>query len=139
MDPVVISIVLGAPFVFGAFWCFVCWLISRVGGWAVLARKFPSEGLPTGQTLNGESLQLNGFCNYNRIVRMTLCEHGLHLAVWSIFVGHKPVMIPWNEIRHAVPRSVFWVKQVGFEIGEPKIATMRVMRRTYEHFPLPEV
>lgn len=139
MDMISILIIVCAPFLVAGLWCFMCWLISRVGGWANLAENFAFDGLPEGETLNSESLQLNGFCNYNRIVKMTICEHGLHLAVWPIFIGHKPVMIPWNEIRRAVPRSVFWIKQVGFEIGEPKVVTMRVMRKTYRRFPLPEI
>lgn len=103
-----------------------------------MAKKFPADGLPLGETLYGESLQLNGFCNYNRVVKMTVSEAGLHLAVMPIFIGHKPVFIPWHEIRHAVSRSFLRIEQVGFEIGEPKVSRMRVMRKTYERFPLPE-
>ncbi|MEP2777014.1 MAG: hypothetical protein ABJQ29_12530 [Luteolibacter sp.] len=138
MDPTILIIIF-APIVFAAFWCLVCWIISWVGGWAALAKEFPEKGLPEGDSLNGESLQLNGFCNYNRIVRMTICERGLHLAVWPIFIGHKPVMIPWNEIRRAIPRKILWIEQVGFEVGEPKVAKMRVMRRTFDRFPLAKI
>ncbi|MDP4623720.1 MAG: hypothetical protein NWT08_01145 [Akkermansiaceae bacterium] len=139
MDTLPIIIIVCAPFLFVGVWCFVCWIISQVGGWAALAKKFPADGLPSGETLHGESLQLNGFCNYNSVMKMTLSEHGLHLAVMPIFVGHKPVMIPWSEIHRAVPRNFLWIKQVGFEIGDPKAATMRVLRKTYLRFPLPEI
>ena len=139
MDPKIVLILIGAPIVFVAHWSFVCWVISKVGGWAKLARRFPADFIPNGGVLKGESLQLNRFCNYNMVVRMTVHERGLHLAMFPLFVFHKPILIPWNQILHPTPTKLLWIEQVRFQVGDPAIATIRVSRKAFARFPGPGV
>lgn len=129
-------IVLTFPIIFAGVWFSVLFLLSRFGGWADMARKFRAVEIPEGLVLRWQSVQLGGWCNYNRVLTFVISEKGFYMAPWKPFsFGHQPLLIPWEEIRNSTPKKLLWIKQVVSEIGSPAIAKMCVERKVFEIFP----
>jgi len=125
------------PVFFVGLWCFICFILSRLGGWYALGRRFRSDRVPDGEALRWQSAQLGGFCNYNRCLNMVISKEGLHLRIWPAFrLGHPPLLIPWEEIQHHRMKRVLWIEQISFEIGDPAIARMTVSKQLSERFPV---
>ena len=116
------------PIFFAAIWCSVCLLLSVIGGWGRLANRFPARQPPAGTCFFAQSGQV-GLANYRGVLTVHTSPEGLHLAIMKIFrPGHPPLFIPWSEIYHATERRLFF-EYVAFDIGSPRIATMRLPKR----------
>jgi hypothetical protein len=112
-------IVVGFVVAFSAIWCFVCWLISIIGGWRRLAQHYRTSDTPNGPGLFARFLRL-GISSYRRTVTVHITPAGLHLAVMPLFrLGHPPLMIPWSAVRNATPSSYRWMQAVRFDVLGP--------------------
>ena len=80
------------------WWCFVVFLVSRMSGWAVLARHYRLRDPFVGRRHRFQRLQLR-WSNYGGCVTVGTNADGLHLAVVFPFrPGHPPLLIPWGEV-----------------------------------------
>jgi hypothetical protein len=112
-------VVVLAGLAFGAgLWIAVGWLVSRVTGWAELARLYPGDRRPfRGQWIRWQSLQLRGFGGYNNAVRVGAGEEGLQIEMlWAFRIGHYPVFVPWSEVRGAEAGRRFFVPFVKLKL-----------------------
>jgi hypothetical protein len=115
----ILAIVAGFLVIFPVFWCFVCWLISLIGGWRRLAQAYRTSELPSGHSLFARFV-LVGIASYRNTVTLHITPAGLHLAVMPLFrVGHPPLLIPWHRLRSGKPASFRWLPAVRFEVLEP--------------------
>lgn len=127
---------VGFPFFFGALWCGVCLLLSGLGGWGRLAEKFAALRPPAGTRFFMQSGKV-GVVNYKGCLTVHTSADGLHLAVWPFFrIGHKPLLIPWRDIHNGQVRSVLFSESVAFEVGSPKIATLRLSKKIFAGQPV---
>jgi hypothetical protein len=87
---------------FVLFWLGITQLLSHLGGWSVLAERYPSRTVTGERDLGTSSLTLDrGFMvvNYNRSVRFQVSSEGLGMTTSALFRrGHPPVLIPWVEV-----------------------------------------
>jgi hypothetical protein len=85
-----------APFI----WILVSFIISRVGGWSLLARVYLAQA----DTLDGDSwrfqsIQMRWGTNYGNCVTVRADPLGLGLSVLFLLrLGHPPLLIPWSDI-----------------------------------------
>jgi hypothetical protein len=129
-----LAMMLGGILAFIGFWFFVCWLISLLGGWGRVAKRFPRTILPTGQRFDMESGSV-GLVNYNNCLTIHVSERGIDFAVWPIFaIGHKPVLIPWTELNNLEVKRFLWYKFVRIDVGTPKISTITVSEKVFSAF-----
>ncbi|WP_254507375.1 hypothetical protein [Anatilimnocola floriformis] len=120
------------PAVFLAFalwWCFIIWVISFIGGWRALAKRFGVRQLPPGKKyhLQSAAFSKGGLpCNYGNCLTMIVAEQGLGIAIFPAFrPGHPPLLIPWSEFYRPRQKTVLWYwKFFEAEIGEPPIVTV---------------
>jgi len=113
-DPVwlIPAIVLGFAVVFPLFWCFVVGLVSHIGGWSRLARRFPED--PRTRTANREGTTHHGVsgrigvASYRHVLTVRTTPEGLHLSVMPLFrSGHPSLFIPWSAVRERHPVRLF--------------------------------
>jgi len=117
---------------FGGFWCFVTLLLSRLGGWARLAERFPGPEQPEGKRFRSQSGRL-GMVNYNRCLTIYVSKAGLYLSMTPIFrVGHRPMLIPWKEIHDVETQKILWAEFVSFQIGSPPITKLRLSKPMFD-------
>ncbi len=135
--PLEVVLVPGLLVMMPLIWCGVIFLISQIGGWARLAQAFPATEMPKGEVLGWQSAQLQGWCNYNRVLTFVISEEGLYMRPWGLFrMGHAPVLIPWGELKNPRARRLFWVEQVVFDVGEPRVVKLCLEKKPFEKFPV---
>lgn len=109
-----------------AGWILVCLIISRVGGWALLAKVYLEQNSITldGEICKFQSIQMRWATNYGNCVAIRANPMGLGLSLlWLLRIGHPPLLIPWSDITiRRVRRSRFFPSLVEFRFRlEPSI------------------
>jgi hypothetical protein len=95
----VFAIIGGFLVVFPLFWMAVVFLVSRVGGWAGLAKLYAAEMPPRGDAFAMCTARLNMMGNYRNSLNLTVSSSGIHMQPLFIFsVGHEPLFIPWSAV-----------------------------------------
>ena len=108
-------------------------LISFLGGWFSLSRRFRAQSEPYGQTQSAGpflyAVKMRFRTNYSNVIRMTAADDGLYLSVLFLMrVGHPPLCIPWKEIE--MRRTKFlWLRFVVLTLGEKERIPMRISER----------
>jgi hypothetical protein len=98
-------------------WLLVSFVVSYIGGWFSLARKFRSQAPFTGSKWGGESGMMRGLAHYRNCLVIGASPTGLYLAVFFLFrVAHPPLLIPWNEVTLSRGRK-FFMNMVRFQLG----------------------
>lgn len=139
--------VFSATFVifFVVVWCFVCLVISLLGGWFALSRRFAKQSEPLGETRTAGpffyKVCMRFWGNYSSVIRLTAAGDALYPSVLFPFrFGHPPLRIPWNEITVGTTRRFFrnWlVLTLGNEERIPMRIPERMARKLglFERFP----
>lgn len=107
-------------------WISVCWIISRIGGWALLAKAYPAQYAASldGETHRFQSIQMRWATNYGNCVTVRTNSLGIGLSVlWLLRIGHPPMLIPWSDITiQKVRRSRFFSPLIEFRFRlEPSV------------------
>lgn len=96
--------------VFGAFWCLVVFMISRMG-WSSLAEAYAVAEVPAAVNRQTLTYLRIGVAKYNNAARMGLTPQGVYLSTWRIFfVGHPPLLIPWSAFGPVQEETFLWAK-----------------------------
>jgi len=82
-------------------------LISRMTGWADLARRFPFSSAFHGLKWNFQSAQMRHWANYNNCLTVGANTEGLYLKAPWILRAHPPLFIPWQEISMSETKILF--------------------------------
>lgn len=119
------------PFFFAGLWCTVS-LVLSAGGWRQLSKSFPARDQPSGKRFFGESAKV-GLVAYNRCLTIYTSPEGIYLSVFLPFrLGHPPLFIPWDAMHNASEHRFLWLKTIAFDVGTPRITTMRLARKIFE-------
>ncbi|MFZ4682742.1 MAG: hypothetical protein ACOYMS_09585 [Terrimicrobiaceae bacterium] len=114
---IVAGCTLGLPL----FWFGVVMLLSRLGDWHKLAKKYAAgDRVPSGERRTGV-VGWVGVVNYKFTLTVHLAREGFFLETSLFFrPGHPRLFIPWNAI------SMRWAKHVRrwdiivLNIGQPR-------------------
>lgn len=106
----------------------IFFVISQLGGWASLARRFKAEGPFIGERWNWQSAQFRGWCNYNNSLSIGANPNALYMAAIVPFrLFHPPLIIPWPEIEVETGKMFFGLCDTArFRIGIEERITVRV-------------
>jgi len=89
---------------FLALWLGFAVGISRLSGWARLARRFPTRPVAAVATVPYATVMLGSAFRYRTMIRVELCAEGCRLTVpWSYRVGHAPIFLPWSAVKTCEP------------------------------------
>ena len=109
---------------FIAFITGIFFLDARMTGWRALAQRFPAAGEPLSiyKRQNG-GLGLIGLVQMRNLLRAAATDQGLYLAFPKMLsAGHAPLLIPWPQLRITDDKTVFGIRILTLQAGEPKIA-----------------
>lgn len=122
------------PVIFVTCWCLICLMISHLGGWSRLAKKYPSHSQASGKRFSMTSASVGG-ANYNNCLTIHTNETGVYLSVWPIFrLAHPPLFIPWSEINHPKEKRVLWSHLLVAEVGSPVITKITFPKKVFSSF-----
>lgn len=105
------------PFYALALWLFVSALISYIGGWTTLAKRFRLRVPFTGERWLGQSGQMRWIAGYGNCLTVGCNHQGLYLAMMPLFrFRHPPLLVPWDEIT-ITRRRILFFRMVRFGLG----------------------
>lgn len=117
------------PFFIGLF-VFVIYLLSRKG-WSDLVNMYQFDSDFQGHRFGVISAGINGV-NYNNCLILKYNEQGFYLRPAFIFrLFHKPVFIPWEEIKVIRDKQILFIKLKELIIGDPAVAIMQMKHSTF--------
>lgn len=121
---------------FPVVWTTVLMLLSRIGGWAALAARYPDDRRERGATYRLRTVAV-GAVNYGSCVTLRVCESGLGISVMFPFrIGHRPLFIPWGQFHGAVvTRRWLFIPFIDASIGRPVVANVSLPTWLREHLP----
>jgi len=121
------------PFLFIAFMCAVCFLISFITGWFALARRFKQQSAPYGEIKTAGpffyTVYMRFWSHYSSVIRLTAASDALYASVLFPFrIGHPPLRIPWDEIKLGRTKW-FFRTYVVLTLGNEEMIPMRISQR----------
>jgi len=89
-------------------------LISLIGGWIFLARKYPDQPFKPEQSFSLNSAYLGRIIGgYRSCISVGINSFELRLSILPVFrLMHPPIVIPWSEVRSCGQSRLF-----GFRSG----------------------
>ncbi|HEX4143578.1 MAG TPA: hypothetical protein VHY91_08600 [Pirellulales bacterium] len=102
---------------FPIFWCLILYLISFIGGWRQLAKRYRCSGPISGTVWRFQSGSMHRFTesSYGGCLKVIANEEGMGLATFFPFrVGHPSLFIPWSEMLVSEMRRFIFFKRVRF-------------------------
>lgn len=105
-------------------------VLSRLSGWSLLARRFRACEPFSGETWNWQSARFRGWCNYNNCLKIGANEQALYLGIGPLarlFLPFPPpLLIPWNEIQVETGTMFFgWYETAMLRIGNDEQVSVR--------------
>jgi len=111
------------PFFFLGMWLLFSFLLSRMGGWHLLAQTFRTDLPFSGNAWGFQSAMMRWAADYRHCLTLGACPEGLYMTIWLVFrFGHPALLIPWNEIRVRKNEGIFdgsYILTLGREAAVP--------------------
>jgi hypothetical protein len=127
--PLLLLIPVAFAVVFPLFWCGVCLLLSFIGGWRRLARRYATDRPPTGTAFHGLHAGV-GLVSYKGCLDAHVAPEGLYLEVaWPFRVGHPRLLVPWDAIHDLQERQLLRFQYTSFSVGAPRVARVHLPAR----------
>ena len=118
------------PLFFAGMWVLVTFIISKMG-WADLATNYLFEGEFTGKRIGIISASINS-ANYRNALILKYNQEGIYLRPIIIFrLFHKPVFIPWKEIKEARDKKILFYTFKQLIIGDPFVAIIGIKKSIF--------
>jgi hypothetical protein len=110
------------------------WIISRISGWGLLARRFRAAEPFCGESWGFQSARFRWLCGYNNCLTIGANPQGLYLSVMPLLfplrLFHPNLLIPWQEIEVETGKMFFGLyDSAQFRIGTEERVTMRICGR----------
>ncbi len=123
--------------VFPAFWCAVVWLISRIGGWRALAKRYRSGDRPVKGEMANSVLGMVGLASYRYTLVAHFTDDGFFLETMILFrIGHPRLFIPWSDIAEVRPTKWMLIESTRLTVGSPRVSTITLPSKLLlQHFP----
>lgn len=118
------------PILFIGTLILVTFILSKMG-WADLAANYPSNSAFTGKRVGIISASINSV-NYQNSLVLKYNEEGIYLRPVFLFrLFHKPVLIPWKEIKEVRDKKILFYTFKELIIGNPFVAIIGIKKTTF--------
>lgn len=116
-------IVIAFSISFPLIWCGVVLLISRLGGWNRLAKRFAAGERRPGGVRHAGIFGRIGMMSYKFTLIVHFVPEGFFLETSPFFrIGHPRLFIPWSEVRRCERRKLVFRDVTELSIGSPELA-----------------
>jgi hypothetical protein len=107
------------------------WIISRISGWGLLARRFRTTEEFCGERWGWQSARFRWLGGYNNCLTIGANPQGLYLSVMPIMfplrLFHPDLLIPWQEIEVETGKMFFGLyDSAQLRIGREEQVTMKI-------------
>lgn len=116
--------------IFPLFWCAVLWLIGKLSGWSLLARRFRLTSSFLGERWSFQSARMRWGANYGSCLTVGADATGLYLAVMVFFrAGHPSLLLPWHEVSVRKRWKMVVFRYVELTLGREEQISLRISGR----------
>ena len=134
---IVLFILIVFPIFFTALWVSVTLIMSFVGGWGRVGKRYAAAGPPP----HGRALKhvtgMFGLTRYKHVLTVITTDDGLYIENRKVFrLGHPPLFIPFSAIHGARKQTLFFWEYVAFDIDNPPMAGVRLPSKVFEGTPV---
>ncbi len=129
----IIAIVIGFPVAFALILFLVLSILSAVGGWGRVAARYPGS-----KVVGGLDAQTGSFgpVSYRFVLSTKSSPEGIGISVLPLMsLAHGPILVPWAELRNVRERTGLLGPMVEFDIGEPRLARVRLPKAAFADYP----
>ena len=125
------------PIFFSALWIGITWLMSWIGGWGKIAKKYAATGAtPEGAVLKHVT-GMFGMTRYKHVLTVITTDTGLYIENRKVFrFGHPPLFIPFAAIRKPRKQTLFFWEFIAFSVDDPPLAAVRLPSKVFEGTPV---
>lgn len=118
------------PFIFAGMWVLVTFVLSKLG-WANLATPYLFDRPFEGKRVGVITASINNV-NYKNSLILKYNEEGIYLRPVVLFrLFHKPVLIPWKEIKEVRTKKVLFISFKELIVGHPFVAVIGLNQSTF--------
>jgi hypothetical protein len=119
------------PVIIVGIWCGVVFLLASIGGWHRLAKFYATNKRPSTKGVTMQSGMI-GMMSYGNCLGIHVEPGGFFLSILLPFrFAHPTLFIPWEAIRNPTVRRFLWSETVKFDVGDPRIATLRLPKKAF--------
>jgi hypothetical protein len=109
----------------------ISYVISKMG-WADLVENYQYDEPFTGTRVGIISATINKI-NYKNTLILKYNDEGVYIKVVLLFsLFHKPILIPWSEIKEVRNKKILISSFKELIIGHPFVSIIGLSDRTYE-------
>lgn len=125
------NVVYFFPFIFVGMWTLVTFIISKMG-WATLVDNYQTSPHFEGQRVGIISASINSI-NYRNSLILKYNQDGIYLRPTILFrLFHKPVLIPWKEIKEVRDKKILLFSFKELIIGQPFVAIIGISKSVFD-------
>jgi hypothetical protein len=118
------------PFFFIGMWTLVTYVISKMG-WTNLVDKYLFQDQFIGQRIGIISASINN-SNYKNSLILKYNQDGIYLRPVILFrLFHKPILIPWTEIKEVRTKKILFTTLKELIVGHPFVAIITLKESTF--------
>ena len=129
-----VFIVLGFAIIFPLFWCGVVLLISYIGDWSNLKKRYAAlkDQQPYGE-VHGGVFGWVGLSRYKYTLTVHVNAEGFFVENSPFFrIGHPRLFIPWSEVAERQRKQVLFWDMMVFTVGTPKVGKIALPAKLFE-------
>lgn len=124
------ALLIIVPLFFVTIWCTICFVLSRVSGWSLLAKRFRADSRFPGRIWGWQSARMRWGCNYNNCLTFGSAPSGLYLSIMFLFrIGAPSLLIPWPEVTFWRRRKFLFFRFVELRLGREEQVPLMMRAR----------
>jgi len=118
------------PFAIIGMLALITFVLSRMG-WSDLVARYEFKGVFSGTKIGIVSATINNV-NYNGSMILKYNDEGMYLHPVILYrLFHKPVLIPWADIKEVRDRQILFLSIKELSIGNPLVARISLQEKTF--------
>lgn len=134
---IVLFVLIVFPIFFTALWVSITLLMSFIGGWGKVGKRYAATGTPPQGRVLKHVMGMFGMARYKHVLTVITTDTGLYIENRKVFrPGHPPLFIPFSAIFNARKQTLFFWEYVAFEINDPPLAGVRLPSKVFEGAPV---
>jgi len=132
----VFFVILAFCVFFPLLWTLITFFVSRVSGWASLAKHYKTD-LPAPEHTRSLQSAIIGGARYNGVLSIGINTEGIYLKPFILFsFFHPPLFIPWSDTSVKLGKYYFWDTQI-IEVGKSgRITIIRLYASQFPKLPI---
>ena len=106
-------------------------VLSRLSGWSLLARRFRANGPFYGETWSWQSASLRWGCHYNNCLTIGASPEALYVSIMPFYrlvsPFTPPLLVPWQEIEVQTGKAFFGLYDTALlRVGSEQRVSVRI-------------